>query len=127
MEKLGQARLAETLPVAVIKEGGSKLEARKIELEQILQDTEEPPPLLHPNMAEIYRSRLASLHEALGREETRTEAAEIIRSLVDEIVLTPENGELKVDLNQGLSASIRPLFANSSCTWRMPLPEKCRR
>jgi site-specific DNA recombinase len=49
-------------------------------------------------MAEIYRSRLASLHEALGREETRIETAEIIRPLVNEIVFTPEGGELKVDL-----------------------------
>jgi site-specific DNA recombinase len=53
-------------------------------------------------MAEIYRSRLASLHEALGREETRIEAAEIIRSLVNEIVLTPEGGELKVGLRGDL-------------------------
>jgi hypothetical protein len=38
----------------------------------------------------IYRSRLTNLYEALDGEETRTEAAEVIRSLVDEIVLTPE-------------------------------------
>jgi hypothetical protein len=60
---------------------------------------------LHPNMAEIYRSRLASLHEALGPEETLIEAAqqEIIRSLVNEIVRTPEGGELKVDLRGDLA------------------------
>ena len=92
MEKLVQALLAETLPAAVIKERSSKLEVRKTELGQILSDAEEPPPLLHPNMASIYRSRLTGLHEALGRDETRTEAAEIIRSLVNEIVLTPEDG-----------------------------------
>ena len=42
------------------------LEERKAELTELLANAEEPPPLLHPNMAEIYRSRLASLHEALG-------------------------------------------------------------
>jgi hypothetical protein len=58
---------------------------------------------LHPNMASICQWRLASLREALGREETRAEAAEIIRSLVNEIVLTPEDGELKVDLRGDLA------------------------
>jgi site-specific DNA recombinase len=43
------------------------------------------------------------LHDALGREETRIEASEIIRSLVNEIVLTPEGGELKVDLRGDLA------------------------
>ena len=54
-------------------------------------------------MAEIYRSRLTNLYEALDREESRTEAAEIIRSLVDEIVLTPEDGELKIALRGDLA------------------------
>jgi hypothetical protein len=36
-------------------------------------------------------------------EETRIKAAEIIRSLVDAIVLTPENGDLRVDLKGDLA------------------------
>ncbi len=35
----------------------------------------EPPPLLHPNMAELYRQRIAALHERLQSEETKAEAA----------------------------------------------------
>jgi len=61
-------------------------------------------------MAEIYRSRLTNLYEALDREESRTEAAEIIRSLVDEIV-TPEDGELKIALRGDL-ASILAIATN---------------
>jgi site-specific DNA recombinase len=60
-------------PIKALKEELKALEARQAELDRILAEAEEPPPLLHPNMAEIYRSRLTSLHEALGREETRTE------------------------------------------------------
>ncbi|RWL19282.1 MAG: hypothetical protein E5X68_32370, partial [Mesorhizobium sp.] len=30
-----------------------------------IPNAEEPPPLLHPNMAEIYRQRIAALHESL--------------------------------------------------------------
>jgi hypothetical protein len=51
------------------------------------------------------------------REETRTEAAEIIRSLVDEIVLTPENGEFKIDLRGDL-AGILTIATNA----KRPLP-----
>ncbi len=46
---------------------------------------------------------MADLHEALQCDDTRVEAAEIIRSLVDEIVLTPEDGELRIDLKGELA------------------------
>jgi hypothetical protein len=36
------------------------LEARKAELDDRLANAEEPPPLLHPNMAEIYRQRITA-------------------------------------------------------------------
>jgi hypothetical protein len=72
--------------------------------------------LLHSNKAEIHRSRLTSLHEELGREEPRTAAAENIRSLVDEIVLNQEDGELKVDPGGDLSGilAIASMGGNSS-------------
>jgi hypothetical protein len=40
---------------------------------------------------------VADLHEALDSEALRPEAFEIIRGLTDEIVLTPEKGELRID------------------------------
>ncbi len=46
---------------------------------------------------------VANLNESLQQEETKAEAAEIIRSLVDEIVLVPENGELRIDLKGELA------------------------
>lgn len=57
-----------------------ELESRKADLEALIANMDEPPPLLHPNMAEIYRSRVAALHEALLRDETKAEAAETIRA-----------------------------------------------
>ena len=49
---------------------------------------------LHPNLSQLYRQQVARLVEALNDEHHRTEAAEIIRGLVDRIMLTPndENG-----------------------------------
>ncbi len=80
-----------------------RLEARKSEIEQTLATAEIPPPLLHPSLAEVYRHKIASLAEALAREDTRVEAAEIIRSLVSRIDLTPENGKLAITLHGDLA------------------------
>jgi hypothetical protein len=46
---------------------------------------------------------IGKLARGAGREETRIEVAQIIRSLVNEIVLTPEGGALKVDLRGDLA------------------------
>ena len=50
-----------------------------------------------------YRRKVANLHEALEHEDTKAEATEIIRNLIDEIVLVPENGELRIDLKGELA------------------------
>ncbi|WP_342630175.1 recombinase family protein [Nguyenibacter vanlangensis] len=83
------------------------LEARKEELEQKVANTEEPPPLLHPNMAEIYQQRIASLYESLQAEETKTEAAERLRTLVSQITLQPADGELAIILRGDLAAILQ--------------------
>ena len=54
-------------------------------------------------MAVIYRERVAGLYEALQQEGMRAEAADVIRSLVSEIILTPSAGELLVDLRGDLA------------------------
>ncbi|WP_245259139.1 recombinase family protein [Salinarimonas rosea] len=74
---------------AQVKDRITSLEARKEELELLLDAQDEPVALLHPNMALHYRREVARLHAALADEEHRLEAVEIIRSLVDRIVLTP--------------------------------------
>ncbi|MDW9658511.1 recombinase family protein [Sinorhizobium meliloti] len=81
------------------------LEKRKKELEAFLTDAAEPPPLLHPNMATHYRVQIEQLYEALREdsEAKRMAAADIIRSLVKEIILTPEDGELQIDVRGDLA------------------------
>ena len=80
-----------------------QLEARKRELQVFLADAEEPPPVLHPSMAIVYRQRVAALYDALQHEASRVPAADIIRSLVSEIILTPKNGFLQVELRGDLA------------------------
>ena len=66
--------------------------------------TEPPSPIqLHPNLAGVYRQKVENLTEALNTEETRQEAAEIIRGLIDEIRLVPDGCELHVHLKGELA------------------------
>src|SRR5438093_11458333 len=51
---------------------------------------DEPPPLLHPGMADLYRQKVTALAQALEHPETRTKASEAIRGLIDAIVLNPD-------------------------------------
>jgi site-specific DNA recombinase len=47
---------------------------------------------LHPNLAEIYRTKVAELHRALEDPPIRDEALHILRGLLERIVITPAAG-----------------------------------
>ncbi|SCB55070.1 hypothetical protein GA0061098_103444 [Bradyrhizobium shewense] len=89
LDKTIQAIL-EGVPGTKLKEKIGALGARKAELADLLANAEEPPPLLHPNMAEIYHQRVAALYESLQSEGERAEAAEVCRTLVDRVTLVPD-------------------------------------
>ena len=74
------------------------LEARKATLVDETKDAVEEPVLLHPGLADIYRSKVETLTEALNRDEARTEAAEALRGMIQIIRLIPERGELAIEL-----------------------------
>ena len=61
-----------------MKERGDKLKLRKAELNAFLTMADEPPPLLHPNMALQYRKRDQQLYDSLqdNSKEQRIEATE---------------------------------------------------
>jgi site-specific DNA recombinase len=44
-------------------------------------------------MAELYRQKVTTLAQALERPETRVDATEALRGLIDAIILTPSQGE----------------------------------
>ena len=92
LEKIMDLYLKDAMPIDMVKERSSKLEARRAELTRLLADAEEPPPLLHPNMAEIYHQRIAALYESLQVEDEKAKAADIFRTLVQQVLLVPENG-----------------------------------
>jgi site-specific DNA recombinase len=61
------------------------LEARQAELARELAGLKDEPVRLHPNLAALYRRKVATLHDLLESDATRTEAVEIIRSLVGDV------------------------------------------
>lgn len=86
-----------------------KLEARQKELRAALVGVEEPPPLLHPEMAHHYWRQVSALCEALQEEveSQRMEAAEVLRGLIQRVVLTPTNGSLAIDVHGDLAGILR--------------------
>ena len=79
------------------------LERRREALEAELATATEPKPRLHPGLAEIYRQKVAALHDALA-EEGGLEVQEAIRSLVEAIVLVPDGAGLAIEVRGDLAA-----------------------
>ena len=76
-----------------LKERMKALEARKAEIQAIVADAEAPSVVrLHPNAAEVYRRKVADLELALNDDGIKAEAGDILRSLIDRVVLTPAAG-----------------------------------
>ena len=111
--KLIQA-LKDGVPASIVKDPLIALEAQQTELRSRLERAAQPPPLLHPNMADLYREKVTQLARALEHEESRTGAAEALRGLIDAIVLTPQETELKIELQGNLAAMLKAAHAQST-------------
>ncbi|MEP6592526.1 MAG: hypothetical protein ABJC51_02475, partial [Acidobacteriota bacterium] len=85
---------------------GAGLQARKETPLAQLAVADEPPPLLHPSMADLYRSKIEELAAALQREDRRLEASEILQGLIDSIVLMPRDGQMRIELRGNLAAML---------------------
>ena len=79
------------------------LEQRQTDLRRMLEEATDPEPLLHPNLAVLYREKIAGLRDALYEPDARDAAFELIRSLIERVVLTPVGGKLRIDLHGELA------------------------
>ena len=88
----------------------AKLEAfeeRKGHVAEDLAGLVDEPVRLHPNLADAYRRKVAALQTLLQDEATRTEAVEIIRSLIDQVIFRPTaEGRLEVELVGDLAGMV---------------------
>jgi site-specific DNA recombinase len=86
----------------LLKERMKGLEARKAELSAVLAATPELASVeLHPNLAELYRRKVSELELALNDDSIKAEASDILRSLIDKVVLSPA-----ADAPNGLRAEL---------------------
>ena len=98
--------IMEGVPGAQVKDELIAIGDRKEVLTKQLETANQPAPLLHPSMADLYRTKVEDLAAALQREDTRTEASETLRGLIESIVLMPEKGQLRIELRGNLAAML---------------------
>ena len=86
----------------------NRMGRRKAELEaEMAASAEEAAPALrHPRLAQVCRGKVEGLLQAFQAEGARSEAQEIIRSLIDPVVMTPKDGELHAEVKGDLATML---------------------
>jgi site-specific DNA recombinase len=64
-----------------------EMEAEVTTLKSELDAAPPPAPILHPNLAKLYRHKVKKLHEALNEPNSRSEAVETLRGIIERIDL----------------------------------------
>ncbi len=96
------------------------------ELKSLLEDQEEMPILLHPNMGHHYQKEVKALLKSLNSPDHRYEAADLIRGLIDKVVLTPREKEsgLYIDLKGDLAGILTMATKNKTAKEQKELIEQ---
>jgi site-specific DNA recombinase len=105
IERLVDA-ITEGTPAAAVRDRLAGLEERRLRLEATLATAVVPAPRLHPNLADVYRQRVAQLAQVLAADNA-AEARELVRGLVETITLIPDCGRLCIEVRGELAAILR--------------------
>ncbi len=108
--------LADGIPARTVKDEMINLESKEDELTALVASQPSAEPSLHPSLAIVYRERVDALHEALEDSRAKDEAFSIIRTLIEEVRLIPEGGQLRVEI-RGALAGILTLATNGKTTF----------
>jgi site-specific DNA recombinase len=76
-----------------MKERMLALEDHKTKLQGALHTPPPSPLRIHPNIHKIYEQKVGELANTLNDDTVKAEASEIIRGLVDKVVLTPSKDD----------------------------------
>ena len=109
-------------PPKALTERLAALEARQSELEAevAIAKTAQSPVRLHPNLPELYARKVAELENLLDDDNHRLEAMNLIRSLIDKIVLTPKDKDLNAILHGDLARILAICDCRGAPTRRRP-------
>ena len=90
--------IADGLRTPGLKSKLEDLEQRKVALDAELARIPSPVPRLHPNLAEVYRGKVARLREAIQDPSSRDEALDILRGLIEAIEIAPADEGFRIEL-----------------------------
>ncbi|WP_281985112.1 hypothetical protein [Thalassorhabdomicrobium marinisediminis] len=108
--------IAQGMFQASMKERMDALEARKAELEATIgAHPKEDTVLLHPSLAEQFRRKVEDLVSSINDPALKTEAGDLLHSLIDKIILTMRPKGHRVAL-QGELAGILSFCENGMAT-----------
>ena len=83
------------VPGDALKDEMQSLQDRQKKIEEDLGAVPPPAPRLHPNLAAIYKEKIANLVQALNDPNTLDRGKHAIRQLIERVQLVPENGEVE--------------------------------
>jgi len=90
--------IADGLRTPGLKAKLEELEQRKEELKLLISSAPPLAPVLDPNFAGLYRRKVESLHACLDKADGRTEAAGILRGLVESIRVRNLDDGIEIEL-----------------------------
>ena len=89
-----------------LQERLAAMESQLAGLDRELAAQPAPMPVLHPNLAELYRQQVESLAETFKDPNFDTEALEILRSLIDRVSVTPAGDGFEIELTGEIAAMV---------------------
>ncbi|MBO9399148.1 recombinase family protein [Shimia sp. R9_2] len=92
--------ICDGVPAEMLKDRAVFINDRLKELETLLTAQPEQKVMFHPNMSARYKQEVANLMTTLNNPERRVEASQHLRTMIDKVVLTPDEGgdDLTIDL-----------------------------
>ena len=104
------------VPGEQVKDRMIEIGERTEEIKAIISHFKEARVVFHPSMAQRYHEEVQGLIKALSNEDSRMEAANILRTLIDRIVLTPSESKDRTMICYGITETTQArLDQSSSC------------
>jgi hypothetical protein len=100
------ATIEDGLRTPGLKQRLEGLEHRQSALQAELAHEPPPAPRLHPNLAELYRRKVAELAQALEEPASRDEAIGLLRGLVERVELHPTDDGFDIEVTGAIAGMI---------------------
>ncbi len=90
--------IAEGLRSPGLQKRLEELDLKRAQLEQQIGSASPPKIRLHPNLAQLYRRKVERLQESLNDPEIRDEAIQILRGLLERVLIASADAGLEVEI-----------------------------